>query len=44
MSAVRHLGNKEPVGKGRAVLHVPGPIVRDLFSLYRDLSGATGVC
>ena len=35
--------NKEPVGKGRAVSHVPGPIVRHLFRLYRDLLGATGV-
>ena len=44
MPVVRHLGDKEPVGKGRAVSHVPGPIVRRLFSLYRDLLGATGVC
>lgn len=36
-------GNREPVGKGRAVSHVPGPIVRHLFRLYTDLLGATGV-
>jgi hypothetical protein len=33
-----------PPGKGRAVSHVPGPIVRHLFRLYPDLLGATGVC
>jgi hypothetical protein len=33
-----------PPAKGRAVSHVPGPIVRHLFRLYPDLLGATGVC
>jgi hypothetical protein len=36
-------GEQRACGEGTCWSHVPGPIVRDLFSLYRDLLGATGV-